>query len=78
MAVYVSETTDETRGDHLRIVRAGVEVRLPLADGVRDTVRVPSDAPEWVERIARENDYTPQLLSNQSVSPQATRTPADD
>lgn len=67
MAVYVSETTDDERGDHLRIVRAGNEQRLPFMDGETDVVRVPAAAPAWVDRILREHGYSPQRPENLPV-----------
>ena len=60
MTVYVSETSDEARGDHLRMVRSGEEERLPFADAAGRVVSVPADAPEWVDRIARDHGYEPQ------------------
>lgn len=54
MSVYVRETPD---GD-LRIVKSGVETRLPLTDR-QNHVRIPADAPEWASRVANDHGYTP-------------------
>ncbi len=75
MTVYVSEIRSEMNAheeDLLRIVRNGVDVRLPL-DRREGRVTLADDHPEWVPQFVKARGYTVVEPSSDASPPPANQ-----